>query len=119
MAVPVFFVCFLVVAVAAYIVHTFLAGSVSDGVPRLVELSAAIISSILGVGAGRWVCDKAFKAWSGWPIFVLFILFSLVSILAIFMGYGEGVWRSVLSIAQLGSACIATWFWVVKKLDFS
>ena len=118
LSVPLFFVCFGVVAVVAYTVHTFLAGSMTDGVPRFVELSATVISSLLGVGAGRWVCDKAFKAWSGWPIFVLLILLALMNAYAISQGYGDGMWRNTLSVLQMIVACAASWFWIVKKLDF-
>ncbi|KQY90820.1 MULTISPECIES: hypothetical protein [unclassified Brevundimonas] len=117
LSVPLFLVSFLVVAVVYYVVHTFMAGSVTDGVPRFVELTATVISSVLGVWAGRWVCDKAFKAWSGWPVFVLLVVLGLLNTVAIFQGYHDGVWQAVLATVQLVVACVAAWFMAVKKVD--
>ena len=117
LSIPLFLVSFLVVAVVYYVFHTFMAGSVTDGVPRFVELTAAVISSVVGVWAGRWVCDKAFKAWSGWPVFVLLVALGLLNTGAILQGYHDGWWQAALATVQLVAACVAAWFMAVKKVD--
>lgn len=117
LSIPLFLVSFLVVAVVYYVFHTFMAGSVTDGVPRFVELTATVISSVLGVWAGRWVCDKAFKAWSGWPVFVLLVALGVLNTVAILQGYHDGWWQAALATVQVVVACIAAWFMAVKKVD--
>ena len=114
LSVPLFLVAFLVVATITYLVWTFLQGT-ADGVARIVELVATVISSVAGVAAGRWLCDKALKSWSGWPSFILLIILTLMTITAIVFGYSEvGGWQMALQIIQIVSATIAGWFILIK-----
>ena len=116
LSVPLFMICFVAVAVVTYLIYTFMSGSVTDGVPRIVELSGAAISSVAGVWAGRRVCDLAFKAWSGWPVFVLLVALGTLNTVAILMGYHDGLWQALLATVQVVAACIAAWSMAVKKV---
>lgn len=115
-AVPLFVAIFMAVSVAFHFFYTFMSGSVVSGVPRGVELGAAVISPVIGVYAARWVCDKALRAWSGWPLLVIFAVFTVANTFAVLAGYGDGVWYSLLSVIQLAAGTVAVWFIAVKKL---
>jgi ABC-type amino acid transport system permease subunit len=118
-SIPIFLVCYGLVATLIYVVHTFLMGVQGGEVNRLTELTAAVISSIGGVAAGRWLCDKALKSWSGWPIFVILILVFAMNVVASLSGYNDSVWDAVLQAIQLAAAIVASWFLAVRKIDFN
>ena len=118
LSVPLFIITFFAVMMLTYLVYTFLQGT-ADGIARIVELTAAVISSIAGVAAGKWVCDKAFKAWSGWPCFVILVLLTLLGVAALLMGASDDIWQSVLGILQIGAAAVAGWFMLIKGETFA
>lgn len=119
LSIPLLLAAFVVVATAYYFFHTFMAGAVGGGIPQLVEFSAAVLSSVIAIGAGRWLCDKALRAWSGWPFFVLLLALTLLNTAAILAGYHDGVWAAVLATAQLAAAAIASWFLLVKQVPMN
>lgn len=114
-SVPIFLVCFFVVAIVTHVIYVFFLSVQGGEINRLVQLGAAVVSSICGVISARWICDKAFKEWSGWPVFVLLIVLTIVS-----MGYAvydteTALWDKALQLIQMTAAIGATWVYAVKK----
>jgi len=116
LAVPIFLIVYLVVAVIVNVVMTFMNSIAGDGPTRWVELLAFGVSGFAGVYAGRWVLDKALRSWSGWPTFVtMTALMALANFADWFLAPEPDWWVAALKSIQSGIAIIAMWAYLIRR----
>jgi|CXWL01.1.fsa_nt_gi cytochrome c biogenesis protein CcdA len=119
LAVPLFFVVFVIVFIAAYIVLSFLNSYEDGGITRLTELSVSIFAPIIAAFVARKALDAAFKSWNGWPTFILFIALNALMIWRVVdhQWQIDGWWQMSLYSVQMVVSIGAVYWWIARHAD--
>jgi hypothetical protein len=119
LALPLFFVIYILVATIAYAAIVFLNSFEGRFIAYAGQLFASVMSAYIGVVCGRMALDAALKAWNGWPIFVVQILFALLFVFVLVRRpdlYG-GWWEIALYSIQNIASLVAGYVLIVMRAD--